>query len=636
MNLLKKLILKIIYNGNDSNLKKEELEELKSIVHKHFPSLFLPLIENPAKKEELSQQKQLVEDTFSSLVDSYYNQTTTHGQKNTTYLEAGIYLIYQQLWPDLSIIMPDRKKGINSFQSNAKKELKQTIKNILPSDIKEGITLSDMENYLLSNKENTCNFTDKVNSDISAMTIVLNHFNSTIYFDEADPENKHLLELKRDRTNNLTFYQSVKKYLDANDYLMTEEDYFQTYISLLEHLQNTTYPQCTHEIKEGSYSTRLQQAMDSYKSRCSTNSFAPNATDEEITELHALTNCLKRRLDDKLQHEILRITFPRVLEHPLFAEKFKIKGTFVKDPKKPNGFCAIYYVLTDANGEKIEVQLQSHMRYKESKTGVSNHNDLPDKAVNIKPFFELINPEQDPETLEKYLSILGRTSKKQERALQEKLNAYQKKLSYASDAKEKRDLNLAILRIQKKLDSIETARNNITIKDAFEEDFDMLTMLKDEDDYEIKKIGDKQIKVYNTKVSNYKDENNYELKEIDGKQIKVYSPKTHKRTEKYTLEQYLPIFAIAKSPASMSVVGSAHTTFDTVAHVNKKDLIEGFTEILRKDDEVPYLAELLIDKLKDILGIKETSQISLVDVEKYALEQYYQNSVDNASQETER
>lgn len=599
--------------------------------------MFLPLIENPVNQEEFFKQKQLVEDTFSSLVDSYYNQTTPHGQKNTTYLEAGIYLIYQQLWPDLSIIMPSRKKGLNSFQANSNKELNRDIKNTVPSDIKDGISLSNLKKNLLFNEENKDNFTNKVNTDISAMTIVLNHFDSTIYFDEADPNNKHLIELKRDRSNNLTFYHSVKKYLDANDYLMTEEEYFQTYIKLLEHLQSTTYPQCTHEIKEGSYSTLLQQAIDTYKSRCSTNSFAPNATDEEIDELHSLTNSLKRRMDDKLQHEILKITFPQILEHPLITEKFKIKGEFMKDPKKPNGFCALYYVLTDANGEKLEVQLQSRMRYKESKTGISNHNSLPDKAVNIKHFFELVNPEQeeqDPEALEKYLSILGRTSKKQERALQEKLNAYYKKLSYVSDAKEKRDLNLAILRIQKRLDSIETARNSIKIKDVFEEDFDMLTMMKDENDYEIKNMDGKQIKVYHTKVTDYKDENDYELKEIDGKQIKVYNTKTHKRTEKYTIEQYLPIFATTMSPTSMSVIGSAHSTFDTVAHINKKELVEEFTEILRKEDEVTYLADLLIDKLKEILGVQETSQISFVDVEKYALEQYYQNPV-NASEKSE-
>lgn len=611
---------------------------MKSIAHKHFPSLFLPLIENPVSNDEFSAQEQLVADAFSSLADSYYNQATPHGQKNTTYLEAGIYLIYQQLWPDLSIIMPNRKKGIHSFQSNSNKELNRSIKNTVPSNIKDGIALSDMKKNLLSNEENKNNYTDKVNTDISAMTIVLNHFDSTIYFDEADSNNKHLLELKRDRTNNLTFYHSVKKYLDANDYLMTEEEYFQTYIELLKHLQNTTYPQCTHEIKEGSYSTRLQQAIDTYKSRCSTGSFAPNATDEEIEELHSLTNCLKRRMDDKLQHEILRITFPQVLEHSLLTEKFKIKGEFIKDPKKPNGFCALYYVLTDANGEKIEVQLQSRMRYKETKTGISNHNDLPDKTVNIKHFFELVNPEQkeqDPEALEKYLSILGRTSKKQEKALQEKINTYHKKLSYASDAKEKRDLQVAILRIQKKLDSIETARNSIKIKDVFEEDFDMLTMIKDENDYEIKNIGDKQIKLYNTQLANFKDENDYELKEIDGKQIKIYNTKTHKRTEKYTIEQYLPIFATTMSPASMSVIGSAHSTFDTVAHINKKELVEEFTEILRKEDEVTYLADLLIDKLKEILGVRETSQISFVDVEKYALEQYYQNSSASSSEKGE-
>ena len=88
---------------------------------------------------------------------------------------------------------------------------------------------------------------------------------------------------------------------------------------------------------------------------------------------------------------------------------------------------------------------------------------------------------------------------------------------------------------------------------------------------------------------------------------------------KLQIEQYLPIYAEYMSPADMKIISSAHATAPE-AYVNRKDLIESFTEILRKGDEIPYLSELLIDKLKDILKIKNTNQLSYEDLKKYALD----------------
>lgn len=124
-------------------------------------------------------------------------------------------------------------------------------------------------------------------------------------------------------------------------------------------------------------------------------------------------------------------------------------------------------------------------------------------------------------------------------------------------------------------------------------------------------------------IENTKQEDNYEIKEINGKQIKIYDTKTTKRTSKMTIEQYLPIFAKYVSPASMSVISSAHTTFTSEAYVNNKNLVEGFTQVLRKNDEVTYLSELLIDKLKEILEIEDTQQLSYEELERYAEENYY-------------
>ena len=112
--------------------------------------------------------------------------------------------------------------------------------------------------------------------------------------------------------------------------------------------------------------------------------------------------------------------------------------------------------------------------------------------------------------------------------------------------------------------------------------------------------------------------------------INVYNTQTTKRTHKMTIEQYLPIFAQYHAPTSMSVISSAHTTFTSEAYVNNKNLVEGFTQVLRKNDEVPYLSEILIDKLKEILEIKDTHQLSYEELERYAEEDYYYEEDDDS------
>lgn len=601
LEIIKQEYLQIVYNNNPKNINEKEQNRLKRITNRHYPSLFLDFIENPISVEEFSEQQKLIKDAFSNITDAYYNQSTPYGQKNLEYLGSAIYLGFKDLHPDMTVNIPERTKGPKSVNDNLNKESNRTFTIIVPSEIKDGIRLTDMEGPILSNKNNLI---DKTTTDISAMTIVLNHINESMYFDENDPENEEILKLKKQRSENLKFLQSVKKYLNENDIFMTQEEYFQTYIQLLSRLQDSTYPECSQEIKEGSYSTRLKDAINTYKKHIENNSFSSKVTNAELEELYSLTDCLRRRLDDKLQHELLKVTFPHVLEHPLISKKLNIKGVFLKDVKKKNGFCAMYYVLVDKNGNKIEVQLQSEMRYIETKNGLSNHNDMPSKQIDITPFFELVNPNDDPELLENYLSLLGRTSKSQEKELKQKLEKLHRKFLYSDDNKEKKEIDIAIRKLKKKIDAIETAKNSIKIKDEFIEEFDMID------------------------IEGTKQEDNYEIKEINGKQIKVYDTKTKKRTSKMTIEQYLPIFAEYVSPTSMSVISSAHTTFASEAYINNKNLIEGFTEILRKNDEVPYLSELLIDKLKEILNVKDTHQISYDELERYAEEDYYAKDID--------
>lgn len=606
LEFIKQSYLQIVQHKNPENIPEDEISHLKTIVNQHYPTVFLDFIENPINAKEFSKQQNLIKEAVHNLAYEYYQQTTPHGQKNSNYLSSAIYLIYRKLYPEFSTSIPERKKGEKSFNDNMHKELNNSIINIVPTDIKTGITFSDMEKHIVSNPDNKKNFTDKTNSDISAITIVLNYVDDSIYFDESDPENEEILKLKKQKNDNLKFMHSVKRYLNENDIFMTQEEYFQIYIQLLQRLQDCTYPECTHEIKEGSYSSRLSLAIDKYKKNMQENSFSPNATDLEIEELYTLTECLKRRLDDKLQHEILKVTFPHVLEDTLLTDDFKITGKFIKDVKKANGFCALYFELIDANGRKTEVQLQSNMRYKETKNGPSTHNGMPNKKVDVNPFFELADGSDDPKRLEHYLFLLGRTSRIQEQSLRQKLKTLQNKFSCSEIPEEKRKLDLSIKRLEKKISSIETARNSIKIKDEFTEEYDMID------------------------TENTKKEDNYELKTIGNKTFKLYNTKTTKRIAKTSIEKYLPLYAEYISPISMDVISSAHATAPE-AHINKKTLVDGFTEMLRKGDEITYLSELLINKLKEILNIKDTNQISLEELSRYAKNEFYAEETDSSN-----
>ncbi len=594
LEIIKQEYLEIVHYNNPNKVSKEEQEALKIIVNKNFPSVFLDFIKKPVSSATFKKQHDLIRKTVIQLSDAYYEQASSHGQDNSSYLSSAIYLVYKKLLPELSITEPSREKGLKSFDDNINKELNKGVQNTIPRNIETGITLSDLKNNIVSNSHNPNNFADKTNSDFSGITIVLNHIDDVMFFDEADPENAEIIKLKKQKDDNLRFLQSLRKYLNENDMDLSQEEYFQIYIELLHRLQDSTYPECTHEIREGNYSSRLDFAVSNYKKLALADSFEPKALVSETDTLYTLADCLSRRLYDKLENEVLLVTFPHVLADPLLKDDFKITGKFVKFIKKENGFCAIYYELTDALGRKIEVQLQSNMRYKESKNGLSTHSDMPNKKADIRHFFELTDHRDNPELLNSYLSLLDRTSKKQEEALKVRLENLQQKLSFSTTSpEEKRKLQNSIRRISKKVESIETAKANIKIKDEFVEEFDMID------------------------IENTMKEDNYELKNIGDKTIKVYDTKTTKRIEKMKIEDYLPIYAEYHSPASMKIISSAHATAPE-AYVNKKDLIESFTEILRRGDEITYLSEFLLDKLEQILETKNENQISLEELKRYA------------------
>ena len=94
-------------------------------------------------------------------------------------------------------------------------------------------------------------------------------------------------------------------------------------------------------------------------------------------------------------------------------------------------------------------------------------------------------------------------------------------------------------------------------------------------------------------------EQNIKLKEIFEEEYEF--PDGTIQRSSYPIDVYLKNFAEYVSPELMSV-SSHHTRFNKgVAGYNKKSLLSAFTEVLLKNDSTSCLAQILIDKLEEIL-----------------------------------
>lgn len=584
--IIKDTFVEIVKKGNPRNIPEDEQQKLKSIVNKFYPEIFTDFIEEPISVEELAAEQRLLLDAVNKVSTTYNEQSSSDSQTRSDYLRAAIYVVYRRLYDDqLAIQIPARTKGLRSYINNQSKEFQKALENTLPSELEKGISVSDLQKQFLSSTENPKNFIDKVDSDFGAMTIVLNHVDDLMYFEEEDPENSEIIRLKKQRSQNASFIHSLRNYLSKNDIFITEEEYYQAYIQLLQRLQESTYPECTHEIESSPYSTRLQYAIETYKKNSSSDSFLPSATSEQIETLYTLINCLKRRIDDKLQSEILDVTFPHVIEE-LKKMGFNIIGRLIKKTRKENGFCATYYEIKYDDGKKEEMQLQSLLRYKNSK---NNHNDMSSKKIEISNFFELSdNANKETDSLDDCLSILSRTSKEQTDTKRERLASLKAQLTNTTlNHQQKAIIQREIMRIENQLQTIQTALDKIKIKDKMPEE---------------------------TNRSEYYES----VTTKDGNTVKLYTPlpNNERRIEYTDINPYLIRFAEYHSPTSMSVVSSAHANAPE-AHINKKTLLESFSDVLRYGDEITYLSELLLDKLKEALNIKEDNNLSEADIKLY-------------------
>ena len=272
---------------------------------------------------------------------------------------------------------------------------------------------SDHGGYLLKEEIKKQFDMGKAEADFSACTIVLSETDDTLHFDVNDPKTKEILKIRKEREENVHFCHSLENFLAENDdFSFTEKEILQIKINLLMKLRISTYEECIKEYKGTSFTKLLQENITKYnkiKTSLSQKELNENDYESELDEIYELLDELKKRAHDKYQAKILEIAVPEILNEELLTDVLHVKSKFVKNVKKPNGFCADYYELTTNDGRKIEVQAITKMRFKESKDGSSDHSKLPNKEIDISQFFEPTNDECDEKSFKKMLEILKNT-----------------------------------------------------------------------------------------------------------------------------------------------------------------------------------------------------------------------------------
>ncbi len=524
---------------SQNEISADELYKLSLIVNKNFPSVFLNLIKTPNDNINISQK--FIKDKILNTLDHWNTHNLIDAEVENRDILGAFYITAKKYFPELNIYIPARIKSTKSSVSNIDKEVTDSLFSLYPSDASSGLSTEDIiSNFDISN----------ANTDFFGFTIVLSNTDDTLHFDKNDPRTKDILDLRKQRNNNIKFTHKLEDFIiqcDFNDTPISYIDLLQIKIDLLTRLRDCSYDECSNEYEGTSFVKLLKDNIEIYKNEIEKENNSDNInnnldTSKEFDEIYLLLDELKKRVHDKYQAKLLEMLIPDVLNDELFVDVLKVKSKLVKNVKKKNGFCSIYYVLETYDGRKIELQAQSKMRFEDSKNGSSDHSILPNKEINITHFFEPTDPNCTPEMFNKFLNILNTTP-----------IATKNRLFKTDDSL----LSPTEIRLKRRL---RISENNVKIKDNYTVESQML---------------DGSIK-----------------------------------TDSYPIDKYLPIFAEYVSP-KLITVNSYHTrAHRSVSGYNKKSLISSFTEVLLKHDSTTCLAQQLIDKLDSLLP-NDKNSISL-------------------------
>ena len=532
------------YIKQPSNL---EFLNLLEIVSQNNP-IALSILKEVDDRDNSQRGLLFVKNISEYLIDDYAIHNENISQEYIKNFNASLYESARKEAPECTLFIPDRTKSLRSEQHNMEKEYKAFLKSLIPSNPAMGISSSDVKEQFN---------VEKIDNDFTGSTIVLTDVNDSIYFEGSTEEEKNLINLRKEKENRKAKLYKIQNYLRDNPFI-SEELYFQIYIDLLEEFQKTTYPECYEERLDPqdanslTYNEAIEKALKNYWNKVSSESFSTLASPDEMDDLSTIIEQLKLRNDDKFQNAMLDVIIPKILSSSLLQPHISsnekealpnldISWEKTKDSKKPNGFCAKYYKVSlpvGPKGKKIDIELQAltKMRYDDSKGGNSDHNKQKGKRPSIeelKMFFELSNPNENPEHLDTYL---------------ETLDSYV--FNTIEGLKNKTDLSKAE---QLALQRVEHARNSIKMRESF------------------------------PRNEENKDKNDIPLKSVLIHFAEYWSPK-------------------------MRVTSSAHQLFERGAKVTANNLIETFSDVLRKQNDLTCLSQILIDKLSEYVQNTNLSQ----------------------------
>lgn len=508
-----------------------------------------------------------IQEKLTALLDEYEKSNSFENREFLCYLTAAIFLTYKKLYPQLSIYIPFRTKSDTSYIKNVQKEF---IKFMTNTDSQDPFN------------------TTPILKDVSGFRIVLDNINFSLPSTEEsrelfnDPEIKKLLgniddedknknEKKYTRRENLNFADKVDNYTQSP--IRNGKQYFELKKELLERIVKITPPEFTEERKpHPSFSQLYEEVKYQYDYFLKNDSFPTMVSNLQINELNDLLNKFRGRIDDQLHFAILRKTLPIVLEDPLIKNVLKTSFQWDKEALKPNRFQARYDTLYTPFGP-VELQSQSNEAYYEATKGSAYHSGLDGKDINVKDFFELVDPNDEHE-LSYYLDILDSIS------ADSMISPYE--LPEFKTEQERNDF----LKTSKGIAYLQSEKYR-----------EMMTHIQFKSKMQIlpqhlpPEVYDANNKINSKKLQ--------EL--IDCGTVKTFSMDTN---------GYLFSTALALSPY-MNVCSSGHTSF-TTAGIHHKKVIGEFSEILRKKDSNTCLRDLLIRRLEQLI---ENPEIFLADMD---------------------
>lgn len=238
---IKDVFLAYIENPKTSSITEKEMENLKIIVAKKYPTEIQRLIKKEKDSIEFKLEKAFIEKTFYDVIDEYTKHT--ENVQNNEDVQTAYYTQSKNIATKVHIATTGRQKAPKSVTDNIRKEFMKSLESVVPSNLEKGITYADL----------TSNFNlYKVSDDYSGYTVYVTDIDDTFHIDaetKKTEKGQEFIKYRKEKEDNVPFYHSLYDFLyDTTSFLdFTEEDYLQMRIELLDRLQHLTYPKCSEE-----------------------------------------------------------------------------------------------------------------------------------------------------------------------------------------------------------------------------------------------------------------------------------------------------------------------------------------------------------------------------------------------------